>query len=187
MNVPNSLTLLRIAMIPVFVVVFYLPFRWSNLIACLIFTLAALTDMLDGYLARKLNQTSTLGEFLDPVADKLMVTVVLVLLVQHDPRALLALPAAVIIGREITISALREWMAALGARSRVAVSFYGKIKTVIQMISLIMLIYRYPLYGLPIYGIGLVLLYIAVILTLWSMAEYLVSAWPRIRESLYKQ
>ena len=187
MNVPNSLTLLRIAMIPVFVVVFYLPFRWSNLIACLIFTLAALTDLLDGYLARKLNQTSTLGEFLDPVADKLMVAVVLVLLVQHDPRTLLALPAAVIIGREITISALREWMAALGARSRVAVSFYGKIKTVIQMISLIMLIYKYPLYGLPIYNIGLVLLYIAVILTLWSMAEYLLSAWPRIRESLYKQ
>lgn len=174
-------------MIPVFVVVFYLPFRGNNLIACLIFTLAALTDMLDGYLARKLNQTSTLGEFLDPVADKLMVTVVLVLLVQHDPRVMLALPAAVIIGREITVSALREWMAALGARSRVAVSFYGKIKTVIQMLSLIMLLYKYPLYGLPIYGIGLVLLYIAVILTLWSMAEYLFSAWPRIRESLYKQ
>ena len=187
MNIPNSLTLLRIAMIPVFVVVFYLPFRGSNLIACLIFTLAALTDILDGYLARKLNQTSTLGEFLDPVADKLMVTVVLVLLVQHDPRILLALPAAVIIGREITISALREWMSTLGARSRVAVSFYGKVKTVIQMLSLIMLIYRYPLYGLPIYGMGLVLLYAGVILTLWSMLEYLMSAWPRIRESLYKQ
>lgn len=187
MNIPNSLTLLRIAMVPVFVVVFYLPFRWSNLIACLIFTLAALTDMLDGYLARKLNQTSTMGEFLDPVADKLMVTVVLVLLVQHDPRVWLALPAAVIIGREITISALREWMSSLGARSRVAVSFFGKIKTVIQMLSLIMLIYRYPLYGLPIYGLGMMLLYIAVILTLWSMFEYLMSAWPRIRESLYKQ
>ena len=187
MNIPNSLTLLRIAMIPVFVVIFYLPFRGSNLIACLIFTLAALTDMLDGYLARKLNQISTLGEFLDPVADKLMVAVVLVLLVQHDHRILLALPAAVIIGREITISALREWMSTLGARSRVAVSIYGKIKTVIQMLSLIMLIYRYPLYGLPIYEMGLVLLYIAVILTLWSMVEYLMSAWPRIRESLYKQ
>lgn len=174
-------------MIPVFVVVFYLPFRWSNLVACLIFTLAALTDLLDGYLARKLNQTSTLGEFLDPVADKLMVTVVLVLLVQHDPRMLLALPAAVIIGREITISALREWMSTLGARGRVAVSFYGKVKTVIQMLSLIMLIYRYPLYGLPIYGMGLALLYAGVILTLWSMVEYLMSAWPRIRESLYKQ
>ena len=187
MNVPNTLTLFRIAMIPVFVIVFYLPFKGSNLIACLIFTLAAVTDILDGYLARKLNQTSTLGAFLDPVADKLMVTVVLVLLVQKDPRLLLALPAAVIIGREITISALREWMASLGARSKVAVSFYGKIKTVIQMISLILLIYKFPLFGIPIYDLGLVLLYIGVILTLWSMVEYLLSAWPRIRESLYKQ
>jgi len=187
MNVPNTLTLFRIAVIPVFVIVFYLPFHWSHQIACLIFTLAALTDILDGYLARKLNQTSTLGEFLDPVADKLMVTVVLVLLVQQDPHILLALPAAVIIGREITISALREWMASLGARSKVAVSFYGKFKTVIQMISLILLIYKYPLFGIPIYTLGLVLLYAGVILTLWSMVEYLLSAWPRIRESLYKQ
>lgn len=187
MNVPNTLTLLRIALIPVFVIIFYLPFKWSNLLACLIFTLAALTDILDGYLARKLNQTSTLGEFLDPVADKLMVTVVLVLLVQQDPRILLALPAAVIIGREITISALREWMASLGARSKVSVSLYGKIKTVIQMISLILLIYKFPLYDIPVYTVGLLLLYIGVMLTLWSMVEYLISAWPKIRESLYKQ
>lgn len=187
MNLPNSLTLLRIGMIPVFVVVFYLPFKWSNLLACLIFSIAALTDLLDGYLARKLNQISILGTFLDPVADKLMVAIVLVLLVQHDPKWYLALPAAVIIGREITISALREWMAELGARSKVAVSIFGKLKTVIQMVSLILLIYKNPLLGIPIYEIGLILLYIAVILTLWSMFEYLYSAWPKLSESLKEQ
>ena len=187
MNIPNTLTLARIAMIPVLVIVYYLPFSWSNLVACILFTLAAITDLLDGYLARRLDQTSTLGAFLDPVADKLMVAVVLVILVQQDPRLLLAVPAAVIIGREITISALREWMAELGARSKVAVSIFGKIKTVTQMISLGMLIYENPFYGIPIYATGLVLLYVAVILTLWSMFEYLYSAWPKLSESLKKQ
>ena len=187
MNLPNTLTLLRIAMIPIFVVAFYLPFKWSNLLACLIFTIAALTDLLDGYLARKLDQTSRLGAFLDPVADKLMVAVVLVLLVQQKPVLYLALPAAVIIGREITISALREWMAELGARSKVAVSIFGKVKTVMQMISLILLIYKNPVLGIPVYGIGLFMLYIAVILTLWSMFEYLYSAWPKLTESIKKQ
>ena len=187
MNIPNTLTLARIAMIPVLVIVYYLPFSWSNLVACILFTLAAITDLLDGYLARRLDQTSTLGAFLDPVADKLMVAVVLVILVQQDPRLLLAVPAAVIIGREITISALREWMAELGARSKVAVSIFGKIKTVTQMISLGMLIYENSFYGIPIYATGLVLLYIAVILTLWSMFEYLYSAWPKLSESLKKQ
>ncbi len=183
MNIPNSLTLLRIILIPVFVLVFYLPFKSSNLLACAIFTLAALTDMLDGYLARKLGQISKLGAFLDPVADKLMVAVVLVLLVQQDPRVLLALPAAVIIGREITVSALREWMAELGAGSKVAVSIYGKIKTIAQMVALILLVYRYDIGPLPVYDIGLVLLYIAAALTLWSMVQYIASAWPRLRES----
>ncbi len=183
MNIPNSLTLLRIVLIPVFVAVFYLPVHWSNLFACLIFSLAAITDLLDGYLARKLNQVSTLGEFLDPVADKLMIAVVLVLLVEQDPRPLIALPAAVIIGREITISALREWMAKLGAHSKVAVSIYGKIKTIAQMVSLILLIFRDPLLGIPIYEIGIFLLYIAVFLTLWSFCQYLASAWPKLREA----
>ena len=187
MNLPNTLTLLRIAIIPIFVVVFYLPFKWSNLLACLLFSIAALTDLLDGYLARKLHQISRLGAFLDPVADKLMVAVVLVLLVQQQPKLYLALPAAVIIGREITISALREWMAELGARSKVAVSIFGKVKTVIQMIALIFLIYADPLFGLPIYALGVILLYIAVILTLWSMCEYLYSAWPKLIESVKKQ
>jgi len=186
MNLPNTLTLLRIAMIPIFVVVFYLPFKWSNLLACLVFSIAALTDLLDGYLARKLDQISRLGAFLDPVADKLMVAVVLVLLVQQKPVLYLALPAAVIICREITISALREWMAELGARSKVAVSIFGKVKTVTQMVALIFLVYKNPLFGIPVYDIGLVLLYIAVILTLWSMFEYLYSAWPKLTESIKK-
>lgn len=173
-------------MIPVFVIAFYLPFKWSNLLACLIFSLAAITDILDGYLARKLNQISSLGAFLDPVADKLMVAVVLVLLVEQDPRPLLALPAAVIIGREITVSALREWMAELGSRSKVAVSVYGKIKTITQMVSLILLTLRYPVLGLPIYELGLICLYIAVILTLWSLYEYLSSAWLKLKESVTK-
>ena len=187
MNIPNTLTLARIAMIPIFVAVIYLPFKGNNIVACLVFSLAAITDALDGYLARKLGQTSKLGAFLDPVADKLMVAVVLILLVQLDPRAVLALPAAVIIGREITISALREWMAELGARSKVAVSVYGKIKTIAQMVALILLTFREPIFGIPVYTLGLISLYIAAVLTLWSMWQYLVSAWPKLVESNKKQ
>ena len=183
MNIPNSLTFLRIGLIPVFVLVFYAPLAWSQQLACLIFVAAALTDMLDGYLARKLRQTSQLGAFLDPVADKLMIAVVLVLLVERDPSPLLSLPAAVIIGREISVSALREWMAELGARSRVAVSIYGKIKTTAQMMALPLLIYAEPALGLPVYECGLALLYLAAALTLVSMCQYIASAWPRLRDT----
>lgn len=187
MNIPNTLTLLRIALIPIFVVAFYLPVKWNHLLACAVFSLAAITDLLDGYLARKLGQISRLGEFLDPVADKLMVAVALVLLVQQHPTIWLALPAAVIIGREITISALREWMAELGARSKVAVSIYGKFKTIAQMTALILLIFHDNLFSLPIYDIGLFFLYTAAAITLLSMFQYLASAWPRLKESNTKQ
>ena len=183
MNIPNILTLSRIVMIPIFVIIFYLPFSWHYLVACVIFVLAAITDGLDGYYARKLGQTSALGAFLDPVADKLMVAVVLVLLVEDQPSIWLALPAAVIIGREITISALREWMAELGASSKVAVSGYGKLKTICQMVALGFLIYHNDLFGIPIYSIGMVLIYIASILTLWSMILYLQAAWPQLKDS----
>ena len=183
MNIPNILTLSRIVMIPVFVIIFYLPFSWHYLAACVIFILAAITDGLDGYYARKLGQTSALGAFLDPVADKLMIAVVLVLLVEDQPSIWLALPAAIIIGREITISALREWMAELGASNKVAVSGYGKLKTICQMVALGFLIYHNPLFGIPIYTIGMVLLYIASILTLWSMFLYLQAAWPQLKDS----
>jgi CDP-diacylglycerol--glycerol-3-phosphate 3-phosphatidyltransferase/cardiolipin synthase len=183
-NIPIILTLLRIILIPVFVGLFYLfqylPWNGANELITFIFALAALTDWFDGYLARRWNQTSAFGAFLDPVADKLMVAVALVLLVQTDPTPEMAIPAAVIIGREITISALREWMAEIGQRAQVAVSQIGKIKTTAQMMALLMLLYQEPLLGLPIYLIGVILLYIAAVLTLWSMMVYLRAALPII-------
>jgi CDP-diacylglycerol--glycerol-3-phosphate 3-phosphatidyltransferase len=148
------------------------------MLSALLFAVAAVTDWMDGYLARRWGQVSHLGAFLDPVADKLMVAVALVLLVEAHPSPVLALPAAVIIGREITVSALREWMAELGARSRVAVSAVGKFKTGAQMVAITLLILHQPLFGLPIYAIGLFLFYLAAILTLWSMLIYLRLAWP---------
>jgi CDP-diacylglycerol--glycerol-3-phosphate 3-phosphatidyltransferase/cardiolipin synthase len=186
LTIPNILTLLRILLIPVFVVVFYLPYHWAHMAAAAIFTLGAITDWLDGYLARRLGQISALGAFLDPVADKLAVAVALVLLVSLDPGVHVALPAAVIIGREITISALREWMAEVGKRKKVAVSLLGKVKTVSQMLALICMLYRdpvgTPLGTIPTYDAGLLLLYVAAALTLWSMCRYLLLAWPDLRQ-----
>ncbi len=179
-NLPNLLTLGRIALIPVFVLVYYLPVSWAAPAATGVFVAAALTDWLDGYLARRMHLTSPLGAFLDPVADKLMVATALVVVLQADPRLWLALPVMVIIGREITISALREWMAEIGERAQVAVSELGKFKTAAQMLAITLLIYRDDLWGLPVYVIGEVLLYIAVVLTLWSMVIYLRAAWPRL-------
>lgn len=184
-NLPNFITLIRIALIPVFVVIFYLPFHWANVAVAVIFAFAATTDWLDGYLARRLGQTSAFGAFLDPVADKLMVAVALVLLVDKNPTSFpglfLALPAAIIIGREIVISALREWMAELGERAEVAVSIIGKIKTFAQMFALVLLLYRDPIYDFPTAEAGFVLLYIAAGLTLWSMFIYLKAAWPTLQ------
>ncbi len=177
-TIPNILTFLRIILIPVLVIVFYVPGQWSYQISALIFGLAAVTDWLDGYLARRLQQTSPFGAFLDPVADKLMVAVALVLLVQDNPSPLFAVPAAIIIGREIVISALREWMSEIGARTKVAVSVIGKVKTTLQMIAILLLLYKIPVGPLPTHAVGVVLLYIAAILTLWSMFVYLRAAWP---------
>ena len=177
-TIPNILTFLRIILIPVLVVMFYVPSEWSYQISALIFGLAAITDWLDGYLARRLQQTSLFGAFLDPVADKLMVAVALVLLVQDNPSVLFAVPAAIIIGREIVISALREWMAEIGARTKVAVSIVGKIKTTLQMVAILLLLYKIPVGPFPTHIVGVVLLYIAAILTIWSMFVYLKAAWP---------
>jgi CDP-diacylglycerol--glycerol-3-phosphate 3-phosphatidyltransferase len=182
LSIPNILTLLRIFLIPVFLVVFYLPVGWAAQVCALVFGIASLTDWLDGYLARRLKQSSPFGAFLDPVADKLMVAAALILIVERDPTPVMAMPAVVIIGREITISALREWMAEVGARARVAVSVVGKFKTAAQMVAILMLIYREPLAGLPTYRIGLGLLYMAVLLTLWSMLVYLKAAWPTLKD-----
>ena len=180
-NVPTLLTLLRIVVIPVFIGLFYLPADWSNLLCTLLFALAGLTDWLDGYLARRWQQTSAFGAFLDPVADKLIVATALVLLVQAIPTPAMAVAATIIIGREIAISALREWMAQIGSRKTVAVSMVGKFKTTAQMVALLLLLYRQPVAGLPTQEIGLVLLFAAALLTLWSMVNYLLAAWPVLR------
>jgi len=180
-NLPNLLTLLRILLIPVFVVLFYLQVSWAREAATVVFVLAAITDWLDGYLARRMGLVSALGAFLDPVADKLMVATALVLLVQADPSISMAVAAAVIIGREIAISALREWMAEIGSRTQVAVSEIGKFKTAAQMVAIALLIYRDDLWQIPVYTVGEVLLYVAVVLTLWSMTLYLKAAWPSLR------
>lgn len=181
LNIPNMLTLLRILLIPVFVGVYYVPVSWSSIACTALLAVAALTDWLDGFLARRMHQTSRFGAFLDPVADKLMVAVVLVLLVQADPRALMAVPATIIIGREIAVSALREFMATVGERAKVAVVMMGKIKTVAQMAALLMMVYRADLGPLPTYEIGFFLLYVAAALTLWSMVVYLRAAWPSMK------
>lgn len=177
-NLPNALTWIRIVVIPLIVIVFFLPTTWARPAAGLLFALAGVTDYLDGYLARRLGQTSSFGAFLDPVADKLVVATALVLLVQADPSMPLAVIAAIIIGREITVSALREWMSQIGAQAKVAVSFFGKWKTTVQIVGISMMLFGQPLLGLPIYTIGYVLLFIAAALTLWSMVDYLRAAWP---------
>ncbi len=180
-GLPNILTGARIVAVPLVVALFYWNHPWSNPLAAIVFIAAAITDSLDGYLARRLGLTTPMGEFLDPVADKLMVATALVLLVGHDTRPLIVLTAIIIIGREITVSALREWMAQLGSRAKVAVSGLGKWKTIMQMTGLSMMMFRSDVFGLPVYGIGVVLLVIAAVLTLWSMASYLKAAWPDLR------
>jgi CDP-diacylglycerol--glycerol-3-phosphate 3-phosphatidyltransferase len=182
-NIPTNLTLLRIALIPLLTVVFYLPWHYSNLACTLIFMLAGFTDWLDGYLARKMQLETPFGAFLDPVADKLMVAIVLVLIVQQQATPSLTIAAAIIIGREITIASLREWMAEIGQRAKVKVSQLGKWKTTAQMSAIGMLLYREDIFGIPVNLLGLGLLYIAAVLTLWSMINYLSAALAVIKET----
>ena len=172
-NIPNLLTFLRILIIPLLVFVYYFPPNVVGMkLAALLFGLACITDWLDGYLARKLNQTSKLGAFLDPIADKLIVVTVLVMIADEFGKLSILIPALIIIGREIAVSGLREWMSELGYRGSVSVSILGKVKTTAQMISLFLLLYRYPIFGLPTFEIGVWLLYLAAALTLWSMLVY---------------
>ncbi len=182
LTIPNILTLSRVVAIPVMFLLFCLPYDWARHASCVVYSIAAITDWLDGYLARRLNQSSKFGAFLDPVADKLIVAVALVVIVMDKPSLWVALPAAVIIGREIVISALREWMAELGERATIAVSYIGKVKTACQMIALGMLLWRDDVYFIPTYEMGLVLLAVAAILTLYSMIVYLRAAWPLLKE-----
>lgn len=178
MNIPNSLTLMRIILVPFFVLAYYLPFPWSVYASTIIFTVASLTDWLDGYLARALNQSTPLGAFLDPIADKLMVCIALLLIASTQHTLFLTIPIVLIIGRELIISGLREWMAKLGANDSVAVSNLGKYKTTAQMVSIIALLLAS--FSNYFFAIGIVCLYFSVVLTLWSMISYFKKAWPHI-------
>ncbi len=181
-NLPTNLTLLRIALIPLLVIVFYLPWDYSNLACTIIFSVAGFTDWLDGYLARKMHLETAFGAFLDPVADKLMVAIVLVLIVQSEGSIALAIASSIIIGREITIASLREWMAEIGQRAQVKVSALGKWKTTVQMIAIGFLLFKHDLGALPVSLIGHWLLYLAALLTIWSMVNYLSAALTAIEK-----
>lgn len=181
MNIPNTITTVRIVLIPVFIAAFYLPYSWAAALATFIFWLAAITDWFDGYLARKLNQQSALGAFIDPLADKLMVIcALLILLNKHHDNNWLLFSSLIIISREIFISSLREWMSAMGKGNEVAVAFLGKAKTTAQMFALLFLIYENDLFGLPTFAFGTGLLVWAAFLTIVSMIVYIRSAWSTI-------
>ena len=182
LTIPTMLTLFRIVLVPVLGFCFYWANPWSNVLACAVFVLGALTDILDGWIARRYQMYSAFGAFLDPVADKLAVTVALFLIVQWHHTVPIALLSAVIVGREITISALREWMAQMGDHGLVKVAGLGKLKTIVQMTAISLLIFREPLLGLPIFLIGEWLLGVAAALTLWSGWDYLRAAWPSMRK-----
>ncbi len=183
LNWPNTLTWIRILAIPLIVLVFFLPVTWAGPAAGILFALAGITDYLDGYLARRLGLTSRFGAFLDPVADKLVVATALVLIVQRDPQIYLAVVAAIIIGREITVSALREWMSESGASAKVSVSWFGKWKTTAQIVGISLMLFEQPIGPVPVYLVGEVLLLVAAALTIISMLDYLRSAWPTLRDS----
>jgi CDP-diacylglycerol--glycerol-3-phosphate 3-phosphatidyltransferase len=189
-NLPTWLTLFRVALLPVMVLAFYLPFAGHNIAAAVVFVLAAVTDWLDGWLARRMRATSAFGAFLDPVADKLMVAVTLFMLVEAHyggwSGVLMAITGAVIVGREISVSALREWMAQIGMRATVKVAMIGKLKTVMQMVALVVLIMQHDksAEALRLYHIGEGLLVIAGILTIWSGLHYLRAAWPYLRDGV---
>ncbi len=183
LNLPNILSLLRVAFVPVLALAIYLPFHGNNWLATGIFFLISITDWLDGCLARRLNQTTKFGAFIDPVADKICVAVVLVLVVAQNTQPWLALPIALIIARELIVSGLREWMAGLGQRAVVAVGWVGKWKTGIQFSAIGCLLFREPLGFFPTYEVGVVLLLLAAALAIWSMMQYLFAAWPILRDS----
>ena len=186
-TLPNTLTLVRIALIPVFVLT-YIVFADDMLwISAVLFASAALTDWLDGYLARRLEQRTAFGAFLDPVADKLIVVTALVLLIESHSNLVMTLPGLIIVGREIIISALREWMAEMNRRGLVGVIWLGKIKTAVQMIAIVVLLANPPSLAIPWVIVGMLLLYVAALMTLWSMFLYLKAAWPTLREGIYEQ
>lgn len=176
-SIANILTLFRILVIPLLVAVYYLlPGHWGMPLAAALFGAASVTDWLDGYLARRLGQVSKLGAFLDPIADKLIIVTVLVVIVGRHGQLSILVPALIIIARELVVSGLREWMSEFGRRDSVAVSMLGKLKTAAQMMALFFLLYYYPVLGIPVFEVGVWLLYVAVVLTLWSMMIYISRA-----------
>lgn len=182
-NAPNIITLFRVVLIPVFVVVYFLNWRWAHEMAAFVFWLAAITDWFDGYLARKLQQSTPFGAFLDPVADKLIVAAALIMITHTYATLWVTVPAIVLLIREIYVSALREWMGSQGVRDEVKVSFIGKAKTTVQMLALIGLLSGLQTFmGIPIYwvSLGYILLYIAAVLSLWSMLVYTTAAWKHL-------
>ncbi len=187
MNLPNILTFARILLIPIFVLVYILPGPGTYLVSALLFGLAAFTDWLDGYLARRLNQTTPFGAFLDPVADKLIVVSALVVLIGHHASLWLTLPGLVIIGREIVISALREWMAEMNRRGIIAVTWFARVKTTVQMVAIVVLLANPPVFDRPWVLTGYGLLYLAAVMTLISMALYIRAAWPTLRQGMTQQ
>ena len=180
-NIANILTLIRIACIPLMVFVFFSSLENARPLSAIIFMIAALTDWLDGWVAREFDQSSKLGAFLDPVADKLIVCIALLIIVQSDPSIINTLVAIVIVGREISISALREWMAELGERHQVSVIAFSKLKTILQMVGLSCMLYQESLLNLDLYLIGTISLIVASILTVWTMVIYLIKAWPYLQ------
>jgi CDP-diacylglycerol--glycerol-3-phosphate 3-phosphatidyltransferase len=186
-NVATICTFFRVLLIPAIVIAYYLPWKHAHLLAALIFAIAALTDWADGFLARTYNLSTKLGEFLDPVADKLVIASALVMIVGQFGTAYLAVPAAIIVAREIVISALREWMAEIGKRTSVAVGFIGKVKTCSQMVAVFLLLLCVPPNDLILGVIGSLFLYVAAFLTLWSMIMYLKAAWPDLTLSAKKE
>lgn len=187
MNIPISITLLRIAAIPVVVILYLIPFHWAHVAAALIFLLAAISDWLDGFLARSLKQTTEFGAFLDPVADKLLISISLVFILGQHPMVALSIPIAIIIGREIAISALREWMAEIGKRAGVRVSFIGKIKTVVQMLAIFILLWYTTTAPAILKWLGPILLWVAAGLTVYSIGVYIKLAWPDLTLSKDKE
>lgn len=181
MNIPNIVTFSRIGLIPVFMIVYYLPFKYAHVAATVIFAIACVTDLLDGYLARSLKQTSPLGSFLDPVADKLLITTAIVLVLGHSRMEYLTLPSVIIVAREVVVSALREWMAEIGKRASVAVNLFGKVKTILQMFAVGALVFISKDSAAWQYAVAYVSYYAAAALTLWSMIVYFKAAWPMLK------
>ncbi|MFT5676394.1 MAG: CDP-diacylglycerol--glycerol-3-phosphate 3-phosphatidyltransferase [Paraglaciecola sp.] len=185
-TIPNIITLIRVLLIPVFVVVYFLEWEWAHQTAAFIFWLAAITDWFDGYLARKLEQSTAFGAFLDPVADKLIVATALLLITHTYASVWVTIPAILLLAREVYVSALREWMGQQGLQDSVKVSFIGKAKTTAQMLALIGLLSELEYFmGIPVYWVtlGYILLYLSAVLSLWSMVTYTLAAWPALSNS----